>query len=171
MIRWAFCRPAELKRNLGIAATMLSAFVLIGCGGGGGGDNGGGGGPASVAGRVVSASALRSPVSGAVVTLRDAQNNVVATQTTDANGNFSFANVPASAVLFRVDPPATGFFQEMARFRSNDYAYNRTANAGGPCIPQLVAGGGALPGGTTTLPDIQVFDNSVPPPPVFSCPR
>ena len=60
---------------------------------------------------------------------------------------------------------------QMARFRSFEYAYTRAASNGGPCIPELVPGALALPAGTTTLPDIQVFENSVPPPPVFSCPR
>ena len=171
MTRWAFCRPADWKNAGALAATMLSAILMVGCGGGGGGGNGGGGGPANLTGRVVTANALRTGVSGAVVTLLDAQGNSVgASATTDANGNFTFATVPANARLFKVDAPQATYFQQMARFRGNDYAYNRSANVGGPCVPELVIGGGAV-SGATTLPDIQVFDNSVPPPPVFSCPR
>ena len=174
MNRWAFCRPGDWKNTLALATTALTAVALVGCGGGGdGGDPGpGGGGGNTVTGRVVSASPNRAPVQGATVTLRDAAGNQVGqAATTDSAGSFTISNVPAGAVLFRVNPPATGFFQGMARFRNNDYDFARTATAGGPCLPDLVAGGAALPAGTTTLPDILVFETSVPPPPIFGCPR
>jgi len=70
-----------------------------------------------------------------------------------------------------VDPPAANFFQEMVRFRSNDWAFNRPATAGGPCLPTITTSGGAVPAGGAALPDIQVFENTTPPPPVFGCPR
>src|SRR5687768_17660992 len=102
MIRRAFCRPGDWKNTLALATTMLSALTMVGCGGGGGGGNGGGG-TGAVTGRVVSANVQRTPVPGATVTLRDSAGNVLATTTTSATGTFTFATVPAGAVLFRVD--------------------------------------------------------------------
>jgi len=171
MIPSPFCRMGDRAETLALAATMLSAILLVGCGGGGGGGNGGGGGGRTVTGRVVAANAARTPVQGATVTLRDSSGAVVATQTTLANGTFTFTNAPANAVLFRVDPPTPAFHQQIAQFRGNLYGYTNTATAGGACIPDIVAGGGAVPSGTTTLPDIQVYESTFPPPPPFGCPR
>jgi hypothetical protein len=144
MIRSPFCRMGDRAETLALAATMLSAILLVGCGGGGGGGNGGGGGGRTVTGRVVAANAARTPV---------------------------FTNAPANAVLFRVDPPTPAFHQQIAQFRGNLYGYTNTATAGGACIPDIVVGGGAVPSGTTTLPDIQVYESTFPPPPPFGCPR
>jgi hypothetical protein len=119
----------------------------------------------------VAANAARTPVQGATVTLRHSTGAVVATTTTAANATFTFNSAPANATLFRVDPPSPAFHQQIALFRGNLYGYTNTATAGGACIPDIIVGGAAIPSGTTTLPDVQVYESTFPPPPPFGCPR
>ncbi|MBD1889535.1 SdrD B-like domain-containing protein [Coleofasciculus sp. FACHB-SPT9] len=45
-------------------------------------------------------------ISGVTVTLRDANGNIIATTTTDANGNYSFTNLPVGNYIIDVTDPA-----------------------------------------------------------------
>ncbi|MBW4647660.1 MAG: carboxypeptidase regulatory-like domain-containing protein [Kastovskya adunca ATA6-11-RM4] len=48
-------------------------------------------------------------ISGITINLRDANGNVIATTTTDANGNYTFNNLPAGTYTVAVPNPPTGF--------------------------------------------------------------
>ncbi len=193
MTRWAARSRSERTRGALSILALGAAVILLGCGGGGGGGSNippGAqvcGSPATsqvvvVCGSVITADVTQAPVSGAVVTLldasgtpiKDAQGNVVSTQTV-ADGSFLFSAVPASAVLFRVDPPASGYFQNIIRYddglgHAGVYSYtNKTKDGTGACLPAL----GPLGPGDHRIggPGIQVFPNTTPPPPPFGCPR
>ncbi len=174
MIRRAACAPTDWKNNILLALTTGTAVILLGCGGGGGGGNGGppssgACGGAALCGQVASADASGGLVAGATVTLTDNNGNPLGSTTTDANGQYSFATLPAGATLFRVDPPATTYHQNIISFNGGLYGLNYKNQAqNGPCLPAINQPAG---GTDNQLTVVRVYPVTSPPPPPFGCPR
>src|SRR5437868_2539866 len=114
-----FRRPNLSPNNVLLAMTMSASVILLGCGGGGGG-----GGPQPqpgscgsaanstttvVCGRVVTADALANAVPGATVSLTSSSGTVLTSTTTDAQGGYKFATIPAGATLFKVEANPVSF--------------------------------------------------------------
>jgi hypothetical protein len=173
--------PDFRKQRLVHALSAALVFVLLGCGGGGGGDNGGGGGGVQVCGSPqgdartvvcghVTRAHDRAGVTGAVVTLKNASGQTLASTTSaGSDGFFRFDNVPSGAALFQVDPPATEYYEKAASYKGSIYVYtlNNRSNDG-PCIPSL----GTLAAGDNDIGEIAVFHASQPPySPPAGCPR
>ena len=188
MTRRAIFSPSLVKQNLLIALGMGAAVILVGCGGGGGGSNPpGGGNPGACGSPAGSASTIvcgyidnngsTTGINGATVSLKNSAGQVVATartahnSTTNQDGYYVFNSVPASlgATVFTVDAPVGGgYFAGFLKFNGSSYDANRTANAGGPCVPAVP---NISTAGDYLLPVIYLFADSVPPPPVINCPR
>jgi len=91
------------------------------------------------------------PIEGVIIQLVDADGNVVATDTTDADGNYSFENVPpGDYTITEVDPdgftsvtdnmiPVTVIPGESAN--DNDFIDERLGSISGTVLQQLIADG------------------------------
>ncbi len=178
MAQRALFRPGTWKQNLLTALAVCSVIVVVGCGGGGGGGGtpppggtGACGSPGGSTTPVLCGKVFRdgtgTTISGATVTLRSATGTLLSSTTTDTNGFFKFSTVPAGTALFQVDPPATGYTANTARYGGSVYAYylRNQANTAA-CIMST----GSIPAGDKDLGSVFLFPDSAPPPPPFGCP-
>jgi hypothetical protein len=86
-----------------------------------------------------------------------------------ATDGYYVLQVPSGGTLLSVAPPATGFFQPYFSFNNVNFDVTQTATVGGPCMPLIPT----LPAPTAgnRMPNLALFSDASPPPPVFNCPR
>lgn len=110
-----------------------------------------------------------TPVPGATVVMVTVTGAELSRTTTDANGSYRFASIPATGQCLRVDPPADGYYGGIVRYGGALYDQTRSNLAKtGPCLISF----GAHPSEDVTLGSIYLFaDGAAPPPPVFTCPK
>lgn len=102
-------------------------MIIIGCGGGGGGTGGSGGG--STGG-----------IQGVIVTFYDGAGTLIASATTDANGNFS-AQVPTDARYFALDPTSINSNSYYRSYTYNGLRYTPLDDGCRTPLPDLPDGG------------------------------
>ena len=157
----------NIRRGCSLAALLLGAGLLFGCGGGGGGGGGGGNGggnnppptagpvsgrisydkvPFSVAGQGLDYnSVIDAPVRGAVVEAIDNANGttILATTTTDASGNYAFS------------PPNGTFFlrvkAQLLQAGSPGWNFRVVNNTNGDALYAMQSAARTYDGSATTL--------------------
>ena len=181
MTRFVTTNLHQKKGSLLFCLAIGLSGLLVGCGGGGGGSsssnrtagNCGSQPPfttVTVCGKVINTAG--NPVSGIQVALTNSSSTTTPTlsATTDSNGNYSFASVPANASGLLLTNLSTSYVSIVTYQNSNYQMTQSSAVPGSPCpiaLPSRSSSGDYLLSNIT----IYLTNGTVPPPaPPTGCP-